>query len=94
MSAEDLKRFNAQKGDTEGVVNYALSLKGVKLAAIFKEDIDQGIVKMSFRSKGKFSVNLLAREHFNGGGHTNAAGGRAESSLKEAIAKFTSFPFF
>ena len=90
LSAEDLKRFNAQKGDTEGVVNYALSLKGVKLAAIFKEDIDQGIVKMSFRSKGNFSVNLLAREHFNGGGHTNAAGGISELSLDKVLDKFIS----
>lgn len=90
LSSEDLKRFNAQKGDTEGVVNYALSLKGVKIAALFKEDIDQGIVKMSFRSKGDFSVNELARTHFNGGGHINAAGGISTDSFNDTIEKFIS----
>ena len=60
------------------------------MAVIFIENTQEGIIKISFRSKGDFSVNEFARAHFNGGGHTNAAGGRAESSLKEAIAKFIS----
>lgn len=88
LSSEELKKFNAQKGDTEGVVNYALSLKGIKVAALFKEDND--IVKMSFRSKGNFSVNELARTHFNGGGHINAAGGISNMSLSATIDKFIS----
>ncbi|MFD0963933.1 DHH family phosphoesterase [Pseudofulvibacter geojedonensis] len=90
LSTEELKRFNAQKGDTEGIVNYALSLQGVKIAAIFKEDAEQGIIKMSFRSKGDFSVNELARTHFNGGGHINAAGGISNDTLKATIDKFIS----
>jgi phosphoesterase RecJ-like protein len=65
-----------------------LSIKNVNLAAIFKEDLHLGIVKISFRSKGDFDVNLFARNHFNGGGHKNAAGGRSELSLKATINKF------
>ena len=79
-----------KKGDTEGVVNYALSLSGIVMAAIFIEDREQGVIKISFRSKGSFSVNQFARNHFNGGGHDNAAGGRSELSMTETIDKFVS----
>ncbi len=88
LSQAELDKFNFQKGDTEGVVNYALSLDGIVFAAIFIEDVEQRIVKMSLRSKGKFSVNQFARNHFNGGGHDNAAGGRSEISLDETVKKF------
>ena len=90
LSEEEKKRFNYEKGDTEGVVNYALSLKGIVFAAIFIEDEEQGIVKISFRSKGKFSVNQFARNYFNGGGHDNAAGGKSEQSMEDTIAQFKS----
>ena len=90
LSAKELKKYNAQKGDTEGVVNYALSLKGIKLAVIFKEDLQEGVIKMSFRSKGSFSVNDLARTHFNGGGHINASGAISNLPFSETIAKFIS----
>ena len=89
LTSEEKKKFNFEKGDTEGVVNYALSLKGIIFAAIFIEDEEQGIVKISFRSKGKFSVNQFARNHFNGGGHDNAAGGRSEVKLEETLKNFT-----
>lgn len=79
-----------KKGDTEGVVNYALSVSGIIVAAIFIEDKEQGIIKISFRSKGSFSVNQFARNHFNGGGHDNAAGGRSELSMEETVDKFVS----
>ncbi len=88
LSQREMNLFNFKKGDTEGFVNYGLSLKGIVFAAIFIEDQKQGIIKMSLRSKGKFSVNDFARNHFNGGGHENAAGGRSELPLKETIAKF------
>jgi phosphoesterase RecJ-like protein len=90
LSAAELEEYNAQKGDTEGVVNYALSLQGIKLAAIFKEDLNSGLVKISFRSKGDFSVNEFSRTHFNGGGHTNAAGAASNLSLKDTLDKFIS----
>jgi phosphoesterase RecJ-like protein len=86
LTAEDLQRFNYKKGDTEGVVNYALSIEGVSVAAFFVER--DGMVKISFRSKGDFSVNQLARDHFNGGGHINAAGGAFGTKVGEAISKF------
>jgi len=86
LSEKMLQRFNAQMGDTEGLVNYALSIKGIKLAALFKES--DGIVKISFRSVGDFSVNDLAKKHFNGGGHKNAAGGMSASTLAETIQRF------
>ncbi|WP_438973109.1 DHH family phosphoesterase [Polaribacter sp.] len=90
LTDEEKKRFDFQKGDTEGVVNYALSLKGIIFAAIFIEDKEQNIIKISFRSKGTFSVNKFARNHFNGGGHDNASGGRSELSMEETIANFSS----
>lgn len=88
LSQAELDAANYQKGDTEGVVNYGLSLKGIYLAVIFIEDVEQGIIKISFRSKGSFSVNQFSRNHFNGGGHDNAAGGRSEISLGETVEKF------
>jgi phosphoesterase RecJ-like protein len=88
LSSTELDKHDFKKGDTEGIVNYGLSIKGVKLAAIFIEHKIDGIIKISFRSKGEFDVNQFARTHFNGGGHKNAAGGRSESSLKNTISKF------
>lgn len=88
LSQDELDEFNYQKGDTEGIVNYALSLKGIIFAAIFIEDVDQKLVKMSLRSKGKFSVNKFARNHFDGGGHDNAAGGKSIISLDATISQF------
>ncbi|TJY36278.1 DHH family phosphoesterase [Pontimicrobium aquaticum] len=90
LSQKELNKYNFQKGDTEGVVNYALSLKGVKFAVIFIENQKESIIKISLRSKGNFDVNTFARQHFNGGGHTNAAGGRSELSLKKTVEKFIS----
>lgn len=86
LSKEDLERFNYQIGDTEGVVNYALSIKDINLAALFMERDD--IVKVSFRSKGSFSVDKLARDHFGGGGHRNASGANCTTSLAATINKF------
>ena len=86
LSQEEMTRFGYQSGDTEGVVNYALSIKGVRFAAIFKE-YDKHI-RMSFRSQGSFSVNDFARANFEGGGHTNAAGGTSHESLQHTIEKF------
>ncbi|OIQ38261.1 MAG: DHH family phosphoesterase [Bacteroidetes bacterium MedPE-SWsnd-G1] len=90
LSQAELDAFNFQKGDTEGVVNYALSLENIVFAAIFIEDVEQKIIKMSFRSKGTFSVNQFARNHFNGGGHDNAAGGRSEMNLDATVTHFLS----
>ncbi|SFR31445.1 phosphoesterase RecJ domain-containing protein [Robiginitalea myxolifaciens] len=90
LSQEELDRHNFRKGDTEGFVNYGLSLDGVILAAIFIENTDEEIVKISLRSQGDFSVNAMARAHFEGGGHINAAGGRSTESLKETTLRFES----
>jgi phosphoesterase RecJ-like protein len=89
LTDEEKKRFDFQKGDTEGIVNYALSLKGIIFAAIFIEDEEQRIIKISFRSKGNFSVNQFSRNHFEGGGHDNAAGGKSDLPLKDTVIKFT-----
>ena len=90
MSQAELDEFNFKKGDTEGFVNYGLSLKDIIFAAIFIENQQEDIVKISLRSKGTFSVNEFSRAHFNGGGHTNAAGGRSEDSLEATVEKFIS----
>jgi len=86
LTADELKKFNAQAGDTEGLVNYALSMGGIKVAALMKDS--EGMIKMSFRSVGDFSVNEFARKHFNGGGHKNAAGGRSDDNLEVTVKKF------
>ncbi len=88
LTQNELDEHQFKKGDAEGFVNYALSVKGIVFAAIFIENKQENIVKISFRSKGSFSVNEFARNHFNGGGHTNAAGGRSDEPLKETISKF------
>lgn len=88
LSQDELNTYHYKKGDTEGVVNYALSLENIVFAVIFIENKQEGIIKLSLRSKGDFSVNDFARAHFNGGGHINAAGGRSEISLNETIKKF------
>lgn len=90
LSQAELDEFNFKKGDTEGFVNYALSLKDIIFAAIFIESQQDGIIKISLRSKGDFSVNEFSRAHFNGGGHTNAAGGRSETDMKSTIDEFIS----
>jgi phosphoesterase RecJ-like protein len=86
ISKEDLKKYKSRTGDTEGLVNYALSVKGVKFAALIIDRDDE--IKLSFRSVGEFSVNDFARKHFDGGGHMNAAGGISSLSLNETIEKF------
>ncbi len=88
LNAEELTRFNYKKGDTEGLVNYALSIEGIYFAVFIVER--DGKVKMSFRSKGKFDVNMFARTYFSGGGHANAAGGVSELSLNDTITKLVS----
>ena len=90
LTQEELNTFDFKKGDTEGFVNYGLSLKGIIFAAIFIESHQDEIIKISLRSKGDFSVNELSRTHFHGGGHTNAAGGRSDLNMKETIEKFIS----
>ncbi len=88
LSQEELNRLNHIKGDTEGVVNYGLSMKGIIFTAFFTENKDEGIIKISFRSKNGFDVNEYARQYFSGGGHINAAGGRSHESLQATIQKF------
>ncbi len=84
----DLLKYNITTGDTEGLVNFPLSIRGIKMAAII---IDRGEErKSSFRSKGDFDVNLFARKYFNGGGHKNAAGGQNREPLEEVSRQFIS----
>jgi phosphoesterase RecJ-like protein len=83
---QDLIKYDIKTGDTEGLVNYPLSIEGIKLAVII---IDRGEErKCSFRSKGNFDVNTFARTYFNGGGHFHAAGGQSTDSLEETVSKF------
>jgi bifunctional oligoribonuclease and PAP phosphatase NrnA len=88
LTQNELDYFNHIKGDTEGIVNYGLSIKGIVFTAIFIENAEEKIIKVSLRSQGDFDVNLFAREHFNGGGHRNAAGGKSEVSMEETVNKF------
>ena len=82
----DLIKYEIQTGDTEGLVNYLLTIEGIKLGALLIDRTEER--KWSFRSKGDFDVNELARNHFEGGGHKNAAGGRSSESLEENVKRF------
>jgi bifunctional oligoribonuclease and PAP phosphatase NrnA len=86
LSRKDMNLFNVQNGDTEGLVNYPLSIAGIKFATLITERSDE--VKLSFRSKGSFDVSKFARLYFDGGGHFNASGGRAKTSLDETVQYF------
>ncbi|MES2837633.1 MAG: bifunctional oligoribonuclease/PAP phosphatase NrnA [Bacteroidota bacterium] len=87
LKHDELQRFHYQKGDTEGLVNYALSINGIRFAAFFVER--DGQIKVSLRSKAKFDVNTFARKYYNGGGHFNAAGGQSDLNIDETILQFT-----
>jgi phosphoesterase RecJ-like protein len=86
VSKQDLEKYNVITGDTEGIVNYALSISGIRLAAFIVERTD--MVKLSLRSKGEFPANDICKKYFNGGGHRNAAGGMSNSSFEEVVNQF------
>lgn len=86
LSREELQKFNVVTGDTEGLVNLGLGIKGIILSVLI---IDRTkLVKMSFRSKGNFAVNEYAEKYFHGGGHKNAAGGQSDDTLENTVQKF------
>jgi len=86
ITKDELYRFKSQTGDTEGLVNFGLSIKGIELSVLI---IDRTkAVKLSFRAKGKFPCHIYSKEQFNGGGHINASGGESSLSLEETIQKF------
>ncbi len=87
LSKADLKKHHYKKGDTEGFVNYGLSLADSNFAVMLLENDDEG-VRISFRSKGNFPANEFAKKYFNGGGHLNAAGGRTQLPLNDAVQLF------
>lgn len=88
LTQEELAKYNFAPGDSEGFVNYPLSIKGIRFTALFMEKKDH--IKISFRSQGTFPVNIFSQQHFNGGGHQNAAGGESFEPLQDTIRKFTS----
>lgn len=88
LTQDELDTFHHVKGDTEGIVNYGLTIKGIIFAAMFIENREEKIIKISFRSQGDFDVNQFSRDNFNGGGHINAAGGKSELTMVETIKKF------
>lgn len=93
LTEKELKKYNSKSGDTEGIVNYGLSIAGVVVSAIFIEK--EGIIKISFRSIHDFSVADIARDYFEGGGHKNAAGGKSKTSLEQTVDKFVNLlPFY
>jgi phosphoesterase RecJ-like protein len=86
ITAAELKEYNIQTGDTEGLVNFGLSIRGIEFSALFVDRTK--LIKISFRGKGKFPANLFAKENFEGGGHYSAAGGQSTESLEKAIERF------
>jgi bifunctional oligoribonuclease and PAP phosphatase NrnA len=86
VSKSELEKYDIKTGDTEGLVNYPLSITGIRMAAICIDREEER--KWSFRSKGDFDVNEFARKHFEGGGHRNAAGGRSSESLEKTVKQF------
>jgi len=88
LTQKELEEYHFEQGDTEGFVNYPLSIKGIVFTAIFIEK--DNYTKCSFRSKGDFPANKVASEHFGGGGHLNAAGGENKAPIKDTLTKFES----
>ncbi len=88
LTQEELKKFGTQTGDTEGLVNYGLSIEGIRLAVFMYDRKEE--IKLSFRSLGNFPANEIAKNYFEGGGHKNAAGGSSKVSLEETLKKFLS----
>jgi phosphoesterase RecJ-like protein len=88
VNKQDLQKYDVNTGDTEGIVNYALSIASIRLAAFIVEREDK--VKLSLRSKGDFPANEICKLYFSGGGHRNAAGGQSSSSLQEVVNQFKS----
>lgn len=86
ITADELKQYHSKTGDTEGLVNFALSIEGIVFAAILIDRVNA--VKISFRSVGEFSVSEFSRRHFNGGGHHNAAGGISYEQLEPTVQRF------
>lgn len=86
LSKEDMERYYFEVGDSEGFVNYPLSIKGIRFSALFLEKEDH--IKISFRSKGSFPVNEFSRDNYHGGGHKNASGGEDYRTLSESIEHF------
>lgn len=85
LSKEDIKDYKFNKGDTDGFVNYGLSLLGINFSIFLIEDLKNNLIKMSFRSKNNFDVSKFAEKYFNGGGHKQAAGGISKESMKDTI---------
>ena len=88
LKRDELKEFGFEKGDTEGFVNYGLSIAGTKMSAFFMEDLYEDFIKISFRSKDELDTNAFSRAHFNGGGHINASGGKYFKNIQETIEDF------
>jgi len=86
VGQSEIKKFNLQTGDSEGLVNYPFKIEGVKMTAYFSEEPDR--IKISFRSREDIDVNTFARTYFEGGGHRNAAGGKSEIGLEKTEKKF------
>jgi phosphoesterase RecJ-like protein len=90
LRAQDLVECGYEAGDTEGLVNQALSISGVLVSAFAREDAAAGIIKLSFRSKGDVDVNAFARAHWQGGGHIYAAGGKSDDTMADTLARLRS----
>ena len=88
LSQKNLDKFNYEKGDTEGIVNYGLSIKNIKFAAIFMENSNEKVIRISLRSRGNFNVNEFSKNIFGGGGHKNAAGAISKKTLSKTIDYF------
>jgi phosphoesterase RecJ-like protein len=91
LKREELIALGFEKGDTEGFVNYGLSIAGTQMSAFFMEDLYEDFVKISFRSKAHVDTNKFSRKYFNGGGHINASGGKYFKSIEKTIEDFTEF---
>ncbi|MBP8602513.1 MAG: bifunctional oligoribonuclease/PAP phosphatase NrnA [Bacteroidaceae bacterium] len=88
LTQDELDRFHARKGDTEGFVNLPLQIKGISLSIFMREDRELGKIRLSFRSVGSVPCNILASDWFHGGGHVNASGAQYDGTLEEVIARF------
>ena len=85
ITRDELKRFNFIRGDAEGIVNFPLQVRGMRLSISLREDTERDVIRVSLRSVDDFPCNKMAEEFFNGGGHLNASGGELPFPMDEAI---------
>ena len=89
VTQNDMERTHAAEEDCEGIVNYAVGIRGIEVA-VFLRELRGHRVRLSLRSKGRVNVAIIA-EQFGGGGHENASGCTLDGPLPVATERILQY---